>query len=123
MLALLLALGCLDSNDVGEPDTFSTVYDEVLMPSCAFSSCHGGGAGDLDLSTEDLAFDSLVDVESGVAEGWIRVLPGSADDSYLVAKMEGADGSSGDTMPPGSVLDPEITHRVRDWIDEGAARD
>ena len=123
MLVLLLASGCLESPEFEEPEAFSTVYEEVLMPSCAFSSCHGGGAGGLDLSTEDEAYDSLVDVESEVAAGWIRVVPGSADDSYLVAKMEGADGISGDTMPPGSVLDEEITQRVRDWIDAGAARD
>jgi hypothetical protein len=123
MLVLLLASGCLESPEFEEPEAFSTVYEEVLMPSCAFSSCHGGGAGGLDLSTEDGAYDSLVDVESEVAAGWIRVLPGSADDSYLVAKMEGADGISGDTMPPGSVLDEETTQRVRDWIDAGAPRD
>jgi hypothetical protein len=118
MLALLLALGCLET---GEPETFSVVYEEVLEPSCAFSSCHGGGAGGLDFSTEDEAWDSLIDVESEVAAGWIRVLPGSADDSYLVAKMEGADGISGDTMPPSSVLNVEITDRVRDWVDAGAS--
>jgi hypothetical protein len=123
MLALLLAFGCLESREIGDPEIFSTVYEEVLSPSCAFSSCHGGGAGGLDLSTEDLAYDSLVDVESEVAAGWIRVVPGSADDSYVVAKMEGADEISGDTMPPGSVLDLDITERVRDWIDRGAARD
>ena len=45
-------------------------------------------------------------------------VPGDADASYLVQKLEGADGISDDPMPPpAGGLDAEKIERVRSWID------
>ncbi|HMV69817.1 MAG TPA: hypothetical protein PKA64_23455, partial [Myxococcota bacterium] len=65
-------------------------------------------------------YDRLVDVESST--GVPYVVPGDADGSYLVQKLEGADGITGDPMPVGGSLDPADLQVVRDWIEAGAPR-
>jgi hypothetical protein len=110
-----------------EPATLTEVQAEVFTPSCAFSTCHGGGAtGGLDL-TEGSAYGSLVDqpvadVEGeGGVEGEIRVIPGDSENSYLMKKLRGDDDIAGDPMPPPSGgLDEELIARVASWIDDGA---
>lgn len=117
VLPLILLAACK-----GEPATFTRVGDEVLVASCGFSSCHGSGTGDLTLDGNG-SYDALVDVESAAAPGEILVIPGDADNSYLVKKLEAADGIVGTEMPPGGILDEERLTLVRDWIDAGALED
>ena len=66
------------------------------------------------------SYDALVGVESAAAPGEILVVPGDADSSYLVAKLEGADGIVEDQMPPGSSLSADVIAGIRTWIDDGA---
>lgn len=113
---MLLLLGC------GAP-TLAEVQAEVFTPSCTFSSCHGASAAaaGLDL-TEDAAFAELVNVASADAPGETLVIPGDADESYLVKKLRGEAGIAGDPMPPGGTpLDADRLALVVDWIDAGAA--
>ena len=51
------------------------------------------------------------------------VIPGDANGSYLIKKMENADGIIGDIMPPGAGLPEEKIQAVRSWIDNGASND
>ena len=130
ILVIGLGMACADKNadtgveiDPGEPATFTEVRDEILLNSCAFSSCHGSqGAGDLTLTSEG-AYDALVNVPSLGVPGETLVIPGNAADSYLMMKMAGADGITGDEMPPGSILDTDKLDAVRSWIDNGAQND
>jgi hypothetical protein len=103
--------------------TFTEVEAEVLGPSCAFSSCHGAGAGELTLDGQaDHA--RLVDVAAVAAPGEVLVIPGDPDGSYLIAKLEGHAGIVGEPMPPpAGGLDPEMIELVRSWIEAGAADD
>lgn len=122
--ALLWLLACGDKggdSGGGEP-TFSRVRDEVLVPSCAFSSCHGSGTGGLSID-ESGGYEALVDVESVGMPGEILVIPGDPDQSYLVRKLEGGPDIAGDEMPPGGLLDEERLQLVRDWIAAGAQDD
>lgn len=131
---LLLAMACNGSNtDTGsqnndsgtmtEPASFTEVRDEILLNSCAFSSCHGDqGSAGLTLTTEG-SYDALVNVPSTKSDGEVLVIPGDADGSYLVKKMEGAEGIVGDIMPPGAGLPEEKIQAVRSWIDNGAPND
>ena len=127
-LALVALTGCGKGGDTAAAvgDTrFSSIRDEILVPSCGFDSCHGagGGAGDLVLDA-DGSYAALVDVPSAVVDGEVLVIPGDADGSYLVKKLEGASGIDGEAMPPGGQsLDADAIARVRGWIDAGAAND
>ncbi|NCG17493.1 MAG: hypothetical protein GWP91_00570 [Rhodobacterales bacterium] len=129
-LALLLtACGGNDkSEDSGstavETPTFTEIRDEVLFPSCAFSSCHGGGAGGLTLSEAepDSAYAALVGAIG--ASNLPLVTAGDSSNSYLIDKIEDADTMvSGTSMHPGSSLlstEPDTVAGIRAWIDAGA---
>ena len=101
-----------------EPATWEEVRDDVLAPSCGFSSCHTPpGSAQFGVDNET-AEDEWVNVESVNKPGAILVVPGDADASYLIQKMEGADGISDDPMPPpAGGLDAAKIERVRSWID------
>lgn len=120
-----------DHTDVVETDdtdapTFTRVRNEVLNVSCALSTCHGAGEGSGELrlgrsAAEDHA--ELVGVPSSVLTAETRVIAGDAAGSYLVKKMEAAEGIDGDNMPPGPPLPEDVRQLVKDWIDAGALND
>ena len=102
----------------GPVDDFATIESEILLPSCAFSSCHGGGEGGLTLG-QGVSYDALVGVEAATAPGEVRVVAGDSAASFLMAKLEGT-ATVGDVMPPDAPLDAEAIDRVAAWIDAGA---
>ncbi len=133
-VVLLAAPGCGDKDgdtgdghaDSGHSDggaeTASAAWvdtEVALARSCGFGSCHAGyQAPDL---TEGNSYDAIVGVEAHDAEGQILVVPGDADASYMVAKVEGAAGIEGAAMPKGSdQWTPEEIANLRAWIDAGA---
>jgi hypothetical protein len=130
MLALLL-LACAgpDGGDTAtdlEP-TLTNVQAEVFTPSCAFSSCHGGGGGgasDLDLS-DGAAHAEIVGVEAVDAPGEILVVAGDSAGSYLVKKCAAEAGIIGEPMPDGDAdgLDAERLALLKAWVDAGAQDD
>lgn len=88
---------------------------------CNSSSCHGATpAAGLDLRSEN-AHAALVGVASTNEPNRTRVIPGNAQDSYLVIKLEGRQ-QVGTQMPQGrSALDNIDLTNIRNWIDQGAA--
>jgi hypothetical protein len=50
----------------------------------------------------------------------LRVAPGDPDASYLVRKLEGTVGITGEPMPPIGSLDPTLIAVIRQWITNGA---
>jgi hypothetical protein len=109
--------------------TLTNVQSTVFDASCAFSTCHGEGGGNAGLSLlPGESWAELVGVAAegdadGVPDGETRVIAGDPDGSYLVKKLEGAEGIVGDTMPQSSPLDAERLQLVRDWIESGALDD
>lgn len=114
--------------------TFENVHKEVLLTSCAFSSCHGerSPAANLDLTTVD-SCAKLVWKDSCVRKDRSRVVPGSPEDSYLYSKVTGTDlgtpATAGDCapkgdlpthMPPTEKLPADKVELIRAWIDIGA---
>lgn len=100
--------------------SFSRVI-QVLFDSngCTKSSCHGAAQSvGLDLR-EGNSYESLVNVPSIKEIGKIRVIPGNAQDSYLVIKVEGRQ-NAGERMPLGGQLDSVDIRNIRNWIDKGA---
>jgi hypothetical protein len=129
ILALSVLVGCASAVEVEDtdasPPTFTEVYSEVLAPSCAFSSCHGpASAGYLGWSDAATAHAALVDQASAAASERVLVVPGDPESSYLLDKLLGAEGISGDPMPPPvGGLDAAKIELVRAWIAAGAAND
>lgn len=105
----------------GAKVTFNQVYDSVFKSSCAFTSCHGGGAGGLNLQP-DKAYDALVNVESTNVPGQKRVVPNDPDNSLLLKVFEGPVGKV-EQMPKGGELPQEKRDLVRAWIQQGATKD
>jgi hypothetical protein len=111
-----------DTTDTGATPgapTFTQVKSEVL-PSCT-PVCHTGATSAPLVLTAGQEYDAIVNVESVDAPGQILVVPGDADSSYLVAKIEGSVGITGSQMPPPfGGLSADQIQLVRDWIDAGA---
>lgn len=105
--------------------TFTRVQAEIYTPSCAFSSCHGGGsaAGGLDLS-DGVAYDRTVGVASATYTSRTLIVPGDPTNSYLYQRCA-AVADAGPPMPEGSStgLDAERLQLLSDWITAGAKND
>jgi hypothetical protein len=74
--------------------------------------------------THDVAYDQLVNVAARDKPGAIRIIPGDPDHSYLLLKLEGAAGITGNRMPnngPPYLTDGQISI-IRRWIELGAPR-
>ena len=122
MLWSLFFFACGDKTEDSASDlppaTFTEIENELLGLSCAFSTCHGGNAGGLLLDgTND--YDRLVGVETVNGNG-IYVIPGDADASYLVHKVDGRPGIIGEQMPNSEGISAEQMRMLRSWIDNGA---
>lgn len=125
MLMLMTLLGCGDKDGDTADSASSETWNEVIGTSCAFSSCHGGGAGDLTLSETDAAVNhaALVDAPSVDKDGAVLVVPGDVSGSYLMDKLNDADGIEGTLMPPGQPLDASRIAVIEAWIEAGAPAD
>lgn len=131
LFATMIAVaGCDHGEDItgpGEPGRFARIQEEIFDASCV--GCHRGGSsalGGLDLSSEQTAYDNLVNVDAAhpQASGWKRVVPNDPDASFLVHKLEGGPNLIGTRMPlGGSPLSEDKIQLVRDWIADGAPRD
>lgn len=132
-LALVLALApsaCQDSaaedGDASDETTGELSHAADIQPiwdaSCV-ANCHepGGLGAPLDLTD---AYDQIVNVTS-MQVGMDLVAPGSADDSYLLAKLRGTQldvGGQGIQMPGGGAppLDDATIEQISAWIEAGA---
>lgn len=104
--------------------TFRSVQ-QVFAQSCAFSTCHSpiGRQGGLVLSSEQISWSSLVDVDplhpDARAMGLKRVASGDPENSFLLRKLRGL--GPGDSMPQaGGLLSEEIISVIEAWIERGA---
>ena len=103
--------------------TLSLIQTQIFDPGCA--TCHtdvgrNPSAG-LNLKAGS-AFANLVNVPSSGLPGAVRVIPGNANTSYIVQKLEGAVGIAGSRMPrngPPFLTDAQVK-MIRDWIAAGA---
>jgi hypothetical protein len=105
--------------------SFAVVYQTVFQPSC-ITGCHSATTpmGNLDLSTRDGAYASLVGVlASGSACAFTaekRVAVGNPATSLLYTKMVDLEDCGGPM--PSLPLDPGSVELVRAWIANGAAK-
>jgi hypothetical protein len=104
---------------VADPSYANVIQEIFNRRGCASGSCHGSAqAAGLSL-TSSTSYTNLVNVtatQSAVA----RVIPGDANGSYLIVKVEGRQ-TVGNQMPPsGSALDNIDLTNLKNWINQGA---
>lgn len=92
--------------------TWDNVYTQTVVRSCGGnrSSCHNaGGDGEIDLSSQDTAYDSLVPA---------TVAGGDAMCSELVVRVHGVGEDY--LMPPGAPLRDSERCAIAQWVEAGA---
>ena len=102
--------------------SFSKDIQPLFNNSCVI--CHQV-AGQAGLTLEpNLSYTRLVGVPSTESTAELRVKPGSPDQSYIIAKLQGTQiqaGGSGVQMPYGAApLSQAQISLVQQWIAEGA---
>jgi hypothetical protein len=110
--------------DAVQHSDFAWIQEHVLTPSCATAMCHAGAEPKVDLSLEaGQAYANLVDKGASTAAGWIRVVPGSPEQSYLMVAFGRAPGPMprDGFMPLGAppLCGPKLDAVAR-WISAGA---
>ena len=112
---------------------FSSIQQQIFENSdssgrSACVQCHNATgqlfAGRLNLE-HGVAYDNLINVEARNKAGATRVIPGDADNSYLIRKLAGGPDIFGLRMPnngPPYLTDGQIAV-IRRWIEAGAAND
>jgi hypothetical protein len=102
-----------------DPSFASDIQEIFARKGCADASCHGSmQEAELDLRAGN-SYAHLVSVPS-TQTGILRVIPGDADGSYVVMKVEGR-AAVGDRMPLGGIpLDNIDLTNLKNWINEGA---
>ncbi|MDH5588478.1 MAG: hypothetical protein OEZ65_05215 [Gemmatimonadota bacterium] len=108
-----------DTRTVKTDPSFSTDVMEILTRTgCTASNCHGGTQGGLTLSTAAVSYSNLVNRVA--TTGDTLVVPGSAINSYLVKRLEGASGTGARMPVGGPYLDATDMSNVKNWINQGA---
>jgi len=106
----------------GLQPTLASIQDNVFTVSCAVPGCHGGAGAQQGLRLDPgFSAGSLINVASPRDPNLIRVVPGDPDASFLIQKLQGADGLLGDRMPDGGpYLTTATVNVIRQWILDGA---
>lgn len=100
--------------------SFAQDIQPIFNTNCALSGCHNNVAqAGLNLS-QGVAYANIVNVDSTEVPAKKRVLPGVAQNSYLVEKIEGRQ-SEGSRMPLNrNALNNTQIQNIRNWINQGA---
>ncbi len=103
--------------------SFSRDIQPILDENCV--ACHQSGSAEQGLMLEaKMAYRHIVGVASKESKSAL-VVPGKPDQSYLLAKLTGAQiklGGRGARMPLGDPLPPAKIALVRAWIAAGAPK-
>ena len=103
-----------------ENPSFTQDIQPIFTNNCALSGCHNNTASaGLNLEVTK-SYAAIVNVSSSLEAQKIRVIPGNAQDSYLVLKIEDRQ-TEGARMPLGrSQLTISEINTIKNWIDKGA---
>ena len=112
------------------PPQLSAIEDRIFAPNCTFSSCHSTIAAAAHLSlAQGQSFANLVnqpcDSDAGTQDGYLRVVPGDLEHSFLILKLrDPLDPRYGDRMPQHQApLDGSDVGAIEEWIRRGAQND
>ena len=109
-----------DSETIISDPSFSQHIQPIFTNTCALALCHvAGNITELDLS-QGVAYNSIVNVDSGQDRSYKIVLPSNSTDSWLVIKIEGRQ-TLGLRMPPSAdPLSDVRIQNIKNWVDRGA---
>jgi Bacterial Ig-like domain len=101
---------------------FQSIQDNVFTPIC--TKCHEGASAPEGLQLDTAhSYALLVGVASAEQPTVLRVEAGDPDSSYIIRKLQGSPGISGQQMPFGGPYLPQSTIDViRQWITNGAPK-
>jgi methionine-rich copper-binding protein CopC len=99
---------------------FQSIQDNIFTPIC--SKCHIGAGAPMGLQLDAThSYMALVGVPSTEQPSVLRVAKGDPADSYIIRKLEGVMGISGQRMPYGGpYLLQSTTDVIAQWITNGA---
>lgn len=107
-------------DQVKEDPSFAADIQAIFNANCTSSGCHGSAASAGLSLLQGQSYASLVNVASTQEPPKIRVVPGDADNSYLVIKIEGRQ-TAGSRMPFGAgALNNTHVQNIKNWINKGA---
>lgn len=99
--------------------TFSSINSQIFASRCY--QCHGTNRREQNLDLQNNGYANLVN-RASTQTSLQLVVPGNPDQSYLLHKVDGRAGISGQRMPLGqAVLSAEQIAAIRTWIQNGAA--
>jgi len=100
--------------------SFSSVVQEIFeRRGCTQAGCHNNATVSGLTLARGASYAALVNVRAA-NEPIVRVIPGNADGSYLVIKLEGRQ-AVGARMPlAGAPLDEIDLTNIKNWINQGA---
>lgn len=101
---------------------FQSIQDNVFTPIC--TKCHQGASAPEGLQLDAThSYAALVGVASTEQPAVLRVEAGDPDSSYIIRKLQGTAGISGQQMPFGGPYLPQSTIDViRQWVTNGAQK-
>lgn len=100
--------------------SFASVVQEIFeRRGCTQAGCHNNAIASGLTLARGASYAALVNVRAA-NEPIVRVMPGNADGSYLVIKLEGRQ-AVGARMPLGGApLDEIDLANIKNWINQGA---
>jgi len=110
-----------EPRSIKDDPSFANDIQEIFdRRGCSSSSCHGAAkSAGMDLR-KGAARSNLVGVTSTGDPTQTRVIPGDAQNSYIVMKLEGRQ-TAGSRMPLGGApLDNVDLTNIKNWINKGA---
>jgi hypothetical protein len=131
-LALAVLAGCGTVKSPTEPApgagaqgpafTFSRIQSEIFSPICGQAGCHDvvTAQNGMVLSA-GFAYANIVNHPVTEASGFLRIVPGDPDHSYLVKKIRGDPDILGERMPRiGGPLSQAQIDGIVGWVRAGA---
>ena len=97
----------------------------IFVKSCALTACHGSKQSNLGIYLPNEITIAYAELQkSSPTQNKPFVVPGNADSSYLMQKIDGKQcASCGEQMPQDAPLPQAQRDTIRAWINAGAKND
>lgn len=116
--------GAGEGGMMGNTITLETIIEDVFNGEYSCNGCHPGvGGPDVDLSSADKAYETMVMKKDVVCVGKPFVTPGDPTKSYLYDLVSMDEPACDPRMPLSGEMSAGDIKKVEDWIKGGALRE